>query len=122
MSPQMTDYEAELQRLRNALDGFSTGRTYRRLEADVEKWRTDCWEARRRANIAEAAIKRAKECHPCDDSNPRGSWCPTCLTAWPCPTIAALESLTTPESFAERLSGPSEAPAVRGEAGEAQEG
>lgn len=58
MNQQTTDYEAELKRLRNALDGFSSGRTYRKLAADVEKWRTECWEARRCASAAEAAIER----------------------------------------------------------------
>lgn len=44
-----------------------------------------------RAHEAEAAVERAKALHPRDDSNPRGPWCGTCLTVWPCPTIRALD-------------------------------
>lgn len=33
--------------------------------------------------------------HARDGSNPRGPWCGTCLTAWPCRTV---ELLTTKEA------------------------
>ena len=44
-----------------------------------------------RAEQAEAAVARARELHQRDDSNPRGPWCGTCLTVWPCATIRALD-------------------------------
>jgi hypothetical protein len=45
-----------------------------------------------RALKAEAVVERAKALHPCDDSNPRGLWCGTCLTSWPCDTFRALSA------------------------------
>ncbi len=34
---------------------------------------------------------RARELHARDDSNPRGPWCGTCMTPWPCSTWTALD-------------------------------
>jgi hypothetical protein len=39
-----------------------------------------------------ATIERVRTLHPRDDSNPRGPWCNTCLTVWPCATARALAS------------------------------
>jgi hypothetical protein len=56
----------------------------------------------RRADKAEAerdALKAAvRKYHTRDDSNPRGPWCNTCLTVWPCATLAALAA---PESHGD---------------------
>lgn len=42
-------------------------------------------------NTLKTAIEKARKLHQRDDSNPRGPWCPTCMSAWPCWTVAALD-------------------------------
>lgn len=37
-----------------------------------------------------ADVEKARKLHQRDDSNPRGPWCPTCTTLWPCLTATAL--------------------------------
>ena len=57
-------------------------------EAQWARWGGSDWETR--AVAAEAAVARVEALHPRDDSNPRGPWCGTCLTVWPCDTVRAL--------------------------------
>jgi hypothetical protein len=49
---------------------------------------------RRELADTKAALERVRALHVRDDSNPRGPWCNTCLTIWPCATHQALDDPT----------------------------
>ena len=91
----------ELERLRKelALAGQVKASRLRKraekAEADQRAYETDVVRVLAAKNEglerAQAAIERARALHARDDTNPRGSWCNTCLTAWPCRTFRTLD-------------------------------
>ena len=81
-------------------NGFKLGAEWQKARETFISYKAIADEARAERDAAHAAIERVRALHSVaysGNSRSPNAFCATCITSWPCPTVAALDGAPEPE-------------------------